>query len=261
MNQLRISLLQRDIRWEEKETNLRAVRITLEKLSGQTEIAVLPEMFSTGFSMQVERLAESNDGPTLSTLRQWSRELKIAVTGSFIACEKTGTGEKRYFNRGFFITPEGECTCYDKRHLFRMGHEGLHYHPGEKRCIVQYRGWNIALFICYDLRFPVWCRNRENGYDLALFMANWPEQRREAWDILLKARAIENLSYVCGVNRIGTDGNGYRHSGGTAAISYKGEVMAAAGDCSEEAITITLDKDKLNGFREKFPAWKDADTF
>ena len=158
------------------------------------------------------------------------------------------------------MTPEGESRFYDKRHLFRMGHETDCYTPGKERLVVHYKGWNICLLVCYDLRFPVWSRNRHNEYDLAIYVANWPASRRKAWDILLQARALENISYVCGVNRIGEDFHGILHDGGSAAWSPKGERLAYVPDHTEGIATVTLDGDALQHFREKFPAWKDADA-
>ena len=207
---MRISILQTDIVWENKQENLRRLREKLETLRGTTEIVVLPETFSTGFSMDTASLAEPTTGETIATLRQWSEEYRLALAGSYIACETASEGGKpSYYNRAFFLTPEGNAYYYDKRHLFRMGHETEHFTPGNRRPIIRYRGWNILLLVCYDLRFPVWSRNTSNEYDLLIYVANWPIPRRKVWDILLQARALENISYVCGVNRIGKDG---RHS-------------------------------------------------
>lgn len=257
---LRISILQTDIQWEDKKTNLRRLREKLQALRGETEIVVLPETFSTGFSMNVEEMAETTEGPTIRLLRQWAAETGIALTGSFIACDEGKEG-KVFCNRAFFLTPEGETFYSDKRHLFRMGNEGEHFQAGNRRTIVHYRGWNLLLLVCYDLRFPVWSRNRKNEYDVLLYVANWPASRRQVWDVLLQARALENMSYVCGVNRIGTDGNGLWHNGGSAIYSYRGERLADIPDGEEGVATTTLDSNALRKFRERFPAWKDADTF
>lgn len=258
MNPLRVSLLQADIAWEDKQKNLHRLRAKLETLRGQTDVVVLPETFSTGFSMNPAALAEPADGSTITTLRRWAEECWVAICGSYIACGDTpGT----YANRAFFLTPEGDAHFADKRHLFRMGGEAEHYTPGEKRLIVNYRGWNICLLVCYDLRFPVWSRNRHNEYDLLIYVANWPASRRKVWDVLLQARALENISYVCGVNRIGEDFHGTPHDGGSATWSPKGERLAHVPDHAEGIATTTLDGDALQRFREKFPAWKDADGF
>lgn len=256
MHSLRLSIVQTDIVWENKQENLRLLREKLQTLRGTTEIVVLPEMFSTGFSMRSEMLGETTDGATITTLKQWSAEFQTAIAGSFIA-----TDRERFFNRGFFLPPEGEEYYYDKRHLFRMGHETQHFSAGNKRLIFPYRGWNICLLICYDLRFPVWSRNEKNAYDLLVYVANWPVPRREAWDVLLRARAIENQCYVCGVNRIGVDGYGLAYNGGSAIYSPKGEKLASLPDGKEGIVTKSIDLPSLQVFREKFPVGKDADEF
>lgn len=259
MNSLRISILQTDISWENKQENLRRLREKLESLRGQAEIVILPETFSTGFSMNASFLAEPVTGDTLSTLRRWAAEYQTALAGSYIACNDGDEG--KYYNRAFFLTPEGEAYFYDKRHLFRMGKETEHFTAGSRRPVISYRGWNILLLICYDLRFPVWSRNTDNAYDLLIYVANWPVPRRKAWDILLQARAVENLCYVCGVNRVGMDNNRMPHNGGSAVYSPKGEILASVPDNEEGTATSMLDLDSLQEFRKKFPVWKDADKF
>lgn len=276
MDALRISILQTDIVWEDKQENLRRLRERLKTLCGTTEIVVLPEMFSTGFSMDTARLAEPVDGKTISTLRRWSKEFRLAIVGSYIACEaaapetnpasslrEKSSLEKTlsFFNRAFFLTPEGDAWYYDKRHLFRMGCETEHFIAGNQRPIISYRGWNIRLLVCYDLRFPVWSRNADNAYDLLIYVANWPASRRKVWDVLLQARALENQSYVCGVNRIGTDPQKLPHNGGSVIYSPKGELLASVPDDEEGAATAVLNRSILTSFREKFPVWKDADNF
>ena len=256
MQELRISIVQTNIVWENKQENLRLLRDKLQTLHGTTEIVVLPEMFSTGFSMNSRKLAEPISGETIQTLKKWAGEFQFAITGSFI-CSEQGS----YYNRAFFITPEGEEYYYDKRHLFRMGHETEHFTPGNRRPIIRYRGWNILLLVCYDLRFPVWSRNTSNEYDLLIYVANWPIPRRKVWDILLQARALENISYVCGVNRIGKDGRDIPHSGGSVVYSPKGEVLATVPNNEEAIATASLNLSSLQEFRLKFPAWKDADEF
>ena len=256
MTQLRLTLIQTDIIWENKQENLRLLRNRLEKLSGTTEIVVLPEMFSTGFSMNCEKLAEPITGETIQTIKELASLHQLAIAGSFM-CDESGV----YYNRAFFITPDGEEYYYDKRHLFRMGEEANHYTAGTKQVVVSYLGWNICMQVCYDLRFPIWSRNVDNKYDLLIYMANWPESRRTSWDVLLRARAIENLSYACGVNCVGIDEIGIKYNGGSAIISEKGEVIKAAENDIDESITATLDLDILRALRDKFPAWKDADRF
>ena len=263
MSLLRVSILQTDIVWENKQDNLRRLREKFETLRGATEIVVLPETFSTGFSMNTSQLAEPVTGETITTLRQWATEFQFAIAGSYIACEGTTASNESstYYNRAFFLTPEGDAYYYDKHHLFRMGHEMEHFTAGNCRPILSYRGWNILLLVCYDLRFPVWSRNVNNEYDLLIYVANWPIPRRKVWDVLLQARALENISYVCGVNRIGTDGNSQSYNGGSVIYSPKGELLANVPDLKEGVATVVLELSALREFREKFPAWKDADSF
>ena len=266
---MRVTLLQTNIVWEDKQENLRLLREKLIKLRGEAEIVVLPETFSTGFSMDSRRLAEPVSGETITLLRQWAAEFQFAIAGSYIACDEKADAnknavpspDKSYYNRAFFLTPEGEAYYYDKRHLFRMGQETEHFTAGSQRSVISYRGWNILLLVCYDLRFPVWSRNVNNEYDLLIYVANWPVPRRRVWDILLQARALENISYVCGVNRIGTDGNQIPYSGGSVIYSPKGDLLASVPDYEEGTATATLDLSVLREFRQKFPAWKDADAF
>lgn len=256
MDSLRISIVQTDIVWENKQENLRLLHEKLQSLRGKTEIVVLPEMFSTGFSMQSKRLAETNSGVTITMLKEWASSFQLAICGSFIAVDNGC-----FYNRGFFLTPEGEEFYYDKRHLFRMGREAEHFSAGNQRLIIPYLGWKICLLICYDLRFPVWSRNVNNEYDLLLYVANWPVTRREAWDVLLRARAMENQCYVCGVNRIGTDGYHLIYNGGSGVYSAQGEPLATLPDGQEGIATATLTLSTLQKLREKFPVWKDADEF
>lgn len=260
---MRITLLQTDIVWEDRQENLRLLRERLTELRGETDLVILPETFSTGFSMESRRLAEPVSGLTVTTLRQWAAEFGMALAGSYIACNADGghRPSPACYNRAFFLTPEGEAYYCDKRHLFRMGRETEHFTAGTLRTVITYRGWNIRLLVCYDLRFPVWSRNVANEYDLLIYVANWPTARRRAWDILLQARALENMSYVCGVNRTGTDGRKTPHNGGSAAYSPKGELLAAVPDGEEGAATVRLCLPSLREFRQKFPAWKDADSF
>ncbi len=256
MENLRIALLQNDIIWEDVSANLDYCETQLAAIAGSAHLAVLPEMFTTGFSMNVATLAEEGEGTTLCRLKHWAAQFDIALAGSYIARE----GDACY-NRGFFITPDGRTYFYDKRHLFRMGEEGRFFTAGKNRLIVEYRGWHIALFICYDLRFPVWCRNVGNEYDVALFVASWPAARAAAWRSLLVARALENEAYVCGVNRVGTDGMNLPYVGDTMLIDYKGQVVDKVADNTQGTLIATLDGEKLHSFRTKFPAWRDADTF
>ncbi|MDR0988781.1 MAG: amidohydrolase [Prevotellaceae bacterium] len=255
---MRITLLQTDIVWENKQANLHRLHPQLESLAGTTDLVLLPETFSTGFSMESNRLAEPNDGHTLTALRQMAARYQFALAGSHIATDRDAAS---CYNRAFFITPEGDEWFYDKRHLFRMGRETESFTAGTRRTVITYRGWHILLLVCYDLRFPVWSRNVCLEYDLLLYTANWPASRRAVWDTLLPARALENMSYVCGVNRVGTDGEGLLHDGGSVAYSFKGEPLASIPDNEEAHATIELDLNALQTFRRKFPAWKEADNF
>ncbi len=254
MSLLDISILQYDIAWENKEANFATIDRLLSLSDQHHDVVVFPEMFSTGFSMQSNLLAEENSGETITRIKFLARKFDTAICGSFIAKEH---GD--YFNRGFFITPDSEYY-YDKRHLFRMGGETKHFSAGSSRLIVSFRGFNICLLVCYDLRFPVWARNVGNEYDLLIYVANWPQPRSQVWNALLVARAIENLSYVCGVNRIGSDGMKLHYVGDSSIIDYKGDAIVHLHD-EEKIVTAQLSKEALQTFREKFPAWKDADRF
>lgn len=256
MHPLKISIVQTDIAWENKQENLRMLREKLHALRGTTEIVVLPEMFSTGFTMKSRELAEPVSGITVRILKELAADFQLALCGSFICSERSN-----YYNRAFFITPEGEEFYYDKRHLFRMGNEAEDFSAGNNKLIISYRGWNICLLVCYDLRFPVWSRNVNNEYDLLIYIASWPQARRLAWDTLLCARALENMCYVCGVNRIGVDGNKLIYNGGSVVFSAKGEVLASVPDGEEGIETVSLSLISLQQLRDKFPVWKDADAF
>ncbi|HBL73576.1 MAG TPA: amidohydrolase [Bacteroidales bacterium] len=255
-SQFRVSLVQSDISWENRAENLSRYEKRLRRLRGKTDLAILPETFTTGFSMQVEALADEMEGETIRTVRRWAKDFGFAITGSFIAKE----GGRNY-NRGFFVTPEGACHIADKRHLFRMGGEDDFYSAGESRETISYLGWKIRLLICYDLRFPVWSRNIDNGYDLLLVCANWPAPRRHVWSSLLTARALENMSYVCGVNRVGTDGEGLSYSGDSCLIDAYGNALTTMQPDLVQVETVDIDLESLHRFRDKFPAWMDADRF
>lgn len=252
---LRVSLVQYDIVWEDKQANLNYVHDRIKDLSGHTDLVVLPEMFSTGFTMNSHNLAEPVNGQTISKLKQWAVAYDVAICGSYIAKE-----EDTFYNRGFFITPE-KGYYYDKRHLFRMGNEPQSFSAGDKRVIFEYKGFNIRLLICYDLRFPVWARNVNNEYDLLIYTASWPSSRSKVWNSLLTARALENMSYVCGVNRIGVDGNGLHYRGDSKMLDAKGDEVLFIPEGQEQTDTVSISKYELDHFRNKFPVWKDADIF
>ena len=249
-------MLQYPIVWEDKEANLKKAAYLLEEEKLQADLLVLPEMFTTGFSMKAKELSEPNDGETVNRIKQWSESFNIAIAGSFIAC-----ADNRFYNRAFFITPDGEAFFYDKRHLFSIGSEHTVFSAGKEKVIAKYRGWNICLQICYDLRFPVWTRNVDNEYDLLLYVANWPASRISSWNALLPARAVENQAYVCGVNRVGEDGLKVKHNGYSSVYDMKGKLLAGFEPEEEGVKVATLSLNLLKEFRTNFPVWKDADSF
>ncbi len=258
MSSLHISLIQTRLFWEDKAANLLMLQEKINSIKEKTEIVVLPEMFSTGFSMNPSALAETMGGPTVEWMKKIAAEKKIILTGSVIIQE-----DKQFFNRLLWVLPNGTIGHYDKRHRFAFAGEDQHYSNGHKRLIAQVKGWKINLQICYDLRFPVWARQQsddEPEYDVLLYVANWPERRSYAWKTLLTARAIENQAYVVGVNRVGEDGNGIYHSGNSMIIDPLGEVLYHK-EHEEDIFTIILEKNTLTEVRNKFPFWKDADDF
>lgn len=255
MSSLRVSLIQTDIVWEDRTENLKKVEANIANLAGATDLIVLPEMFTTGFTMNSHNLAEDVSGHTVSCLKRWAAEYDVALCGSFIAKEA-----ESYYNRGFFISSDKEFF-YDKRHLFRMGREPLAFSAGTEKIIIEHKGFNICLLICYDLRFPVWARNIDNAYDLLIYVASWPEARSMVWDTLLKARALENQAYVCGVNRVGVDGLKLTYKGGSVMLNAKGQALSELKDFEEGVDTVTISKEELDDFRQKFPLWMDADKF
>ena len=253
-NPLRVSLVQFEIAWEDPLANCALLEEKLQCLANQTDVVVLPEMFSTGFSMN-DKGAEIGHGPVIQWIKLMANRLNALVVGS-IKCKENN----QFFNRFVAFTPNGEKFSYDKKHLFRMGGEDQFYTAGNEKRIISYKNWNIAAFVCYDLRFPVWSRNVDLAYDLAIYVANWPAVRSHAWNTLLRARAIENLAYVVGVNRIGQDGNEIQYQGDSALISYLGNDLLNLSN--EDAIkTHSISKSDLIEFREKFPTDLDADDF
>lgn len=264
MPSLSISTIQTNLIWEDKVANLQVLESKINSINEATEIVVLPEMFSTGFSMRPELFAETMEGETVAWMQRIAATNKIILTGSCIIKE----GNK-YFNRLIWMLPNGQYGYYDKRHLFAYSGEDKHYSAGNKRLIASVKGWKINLQVCYDLRFPVWARQsppppgqagRGLEYDLLIYAANWPEKRNHAWKTLLCARAIENQCYVIGVNRVGNDGNNIYHSGNSLIISPLGEVLYHMAD-EEDIFTITLDKETLDEVRNRFPFWRDGDDF
>jgi predicted amidohydrolase len=280
MSTLSITTIQADLQWEDKDANLRRLEEKILGIPGSTELVVLPEMFSTGFSMRPEALAERMDGPAVDWMRRVAARKKIILTGSLIIEE-----EGKYFNRLLWMLPSGQYGQYDKRHRFAYAGENEHYTAGDKRLVASVKGWKVLLLVCYDLRFPVWSRQAPQSgipgagphsgigatpavsaaaqapeYDLLVYVANWPERRSHAWKTLLQARAIENQCYVVGVNRVGNDGNGIAHSGDSMIIDPLGEVLYH-GVGKEEVSTLILQKERLEEIRHRFPFWKDADHF
>lgn len=253
---LRVALLQQALTWHDPAANRAAFEQLLRPLAGSCDLCVLPETFTTGFSMQVEAIAEPAGGATAAWLGALAAELDMAVTGSVVTLE-----DGRYYNRLLWAAPDAPLRYYDKRHLFRMGREHEHFTPGSGAWSVSWRGFRICPLVCYDLRFPVFSRRRaELEYDLLLYVANWPAVRAEAWRALLRARAIENQAYVIGVNRVGTDGRGVAYAGDSAIIDFLGRALAQA-DEGPGILKAELEAQALAQFRAGFPAHLDADRF
>ena len=262
MQDLRVSIVQGETRWHDPAANRAYYGHLIAPLRGRTDLVVLPETFTSGFSNEAIGKAEGMDGPTVAWIREQAATLDAAVTGSVQLRTDAGV-----FNRMLFATPDGALTHYDKRHLFSFAKENERYAAGKERVVVAWRDWNILLQVCYDLRFPVFARNRfdagrprELDYDLALYVANWPSARSYPWKTLLRARAIENLCYVVGVNRVGTDGNGLHYSGDSAVVDFLGHPVSEATD-EEVVTTTTLQAAELAAHRQRFPAMFDGDRF
>lgn len=290
MSTLNISIIQTDLHWEDKAANLKMFEEKIFSIKEKTEIIVLPEMFSTGFSMDPEKLAETMEGETVNWMKRIAAEKKIILTGSVIIEDLSPRPPQRggspvYHNRLIWMLPDGKYGVYDKRHCFGFAGEDKYYTPGTKRLIASVKGWKINLLVCYDLRFPVWARQahqstsppnplppstalRASGegeapspeYDILIYVANWPERRIHAWKTLLQARAIENQCFVVGCNRVGDDGNNIHYSGESMVIDPLGEVLYTKKE-AEDIFTITLDRSKLEETRNKFPFLRDADQF
>lgn len=251
---MKISLIQMNLAWCDTTTNLHHAETMIKNAPG-ADVYVLPEMFTTGFCMEPQRIAESMEGPSLQWMCRVASEVNAAIVGSVA----TIAAEGGYRNRMYFVEPDGKVTHYDKRHLFSYSGEDKHYEPGTDRVIVSFRGVRFFLQVCYDLRFPVFARNCDD-YDVAIYVANWPDKRRMAWDTLLRARAIENQAVVIGVNRVGTDPMCV-YDGGTAAIDFFGFVAAKCDDHTEQVITYEVKMDELQHYRDKFPSLADSDDF
>ena len=262
MSNLTVTLIQTALLWENKEANLAMLETKIRGIAAsgsRTEVVILPEMFSTGFSMRPEQLAEPMTGETVQWMKQLSAELRIILTGSLII-EESGA----YYNRLLWVLPNGQVGMYDKKHRFAYAGEHEHYEAGNRRLIASVKGWRINLQVCYDLRFPVWARQQstENGpeYDVLIYVANWPGRRSHAWRTLLQARAIENQCFVIGVNRVGADGNQVDHSGNSLIADPLGEIVYEKINV-EDVFTFTLERSVLDQVRDKLPFLKDADGF
>ncbi|MCB9361754.1 MAG: nitrilase family protein [Flavobacteriales bacterium] len=276
---LKVTIIQSELHWENTDENLAMFTDKINAIIEQTDVIVLPEMFTTGFSMDSVKLAEKMDGKTVTWMKQQAAKKNAVITGSLIIEE-----EGNYYNRLIWVQPDEAIFTYNKRHLFRMAEEEKHFTAGEDRLIVEWKGWKICPLICYDLRFPVWSRNREfnvqsskfkddrfcptpntqrsdPSFDCLIYVANWPEARKEPWSKLLEARAIENQVYVVGVNRVGFDGKEISYSGNSVIVDPKGNVISNVPPKLNEIATIDLNKSDLEDFREKFPVGFDADDF
>ena len=254
-NTLTVVGIQADLVWENASKNRDYFEEVIATLETSVDLIVLPEMFTTGFSMHPSQVFETMDGATVAWMQTIAKEKDCAVTGSLVIQENNS-----YYNRLLFVHPSGKIDTYDKKHLFTLAGEEKVYTAGTQKAMIAFRGWKICPLICYDLRFPVWSRNTED-YDLLLYMASWPTPRIEAWNTLLKARAIENMSYVMGVNRIGRDANGYSYSGNSLILNYLGELLASLPDSQAGIVTCILDKTAQEKTREKLAFLQDKDTF
>ncbi len=253
MRDLTVTVIQTNLIWEDPGSNLAMFSEKISSFKEAPDLVVLPEMFTTGFTMNPAGFAEKMEGPTVDWMLQTASEGKFHLIGSIAIRE-----EGQYYNRLVWAFPDGDLLTYDKRHLFRMAGEEKVYTPGNSHVTARAYGWMVRPFICYDLRFPLWCRNHGNEYDIALFVANWPERRASHWKTLLEARAIENQSYVIGCNRTGFDGNGIAYSGDSCIIDPLGRIIIRETE-AEGIITAHLSCAELASYREKFPVWKDAD--
>jgi omega-amidase len=263
MSELQIATIQTALYWEDIASNLRMFDAYLANIP-EVDLIVLPEMFSTGFSMNAVRLSESMTGSAVTWMRNSAHAKNCVIAGSLMLHEGD-EDDRKYYNRLVWMKPDGSYDCYDKKHLFSLTQEPKIYVPGSKKLIVELKGWRICPMVCYDLRFPVWSRNaidkdRNADYDVLIYSANWPAPRALAWKTLLQARAIENQSYVVGVNIVGEDGNEFRYLGDTSVIDPLGNILYRKEQNTEIAITI-LDKDELTKIRRQFSFLKDADPF
>ncbi len=255
MDKLKVTLIQTSLFWENPNANREHFRTLIDGISETTDLIVLPEMFTTGFSMNAREFAEPVEGPTLLWMKNIAAEKDTAITGSLMVQE-----EGKFYNRLYFVFPDGSYGMYDKRHAFTLAGEQKVYTVGNEKLVVEYKGWKICPLICYDLRFPVWSRNTE-GYDVLIYIANWPSKRVNAWDALLKARAIENMAYCVGLNRIGTDGNGHPYIGHSMVYDVLGEKLLNNGWENDFVVTLALDKAHIQDQRDQLQFLNDRDKF
>ncbi|HEY1039056.1 MAG TPA: amidohydrolase [Bacteroidia bacterium] len=262
MQDLRVTIIQTSLTWENVDANLEHFNSKIDSIKEETDLIVLPEMFTTGFAVEREKVAEEHEGKGLQWMQQKAKEKKCAIAGS-IAVKESG----KLYNRLYVAKADGTYEYYNKRHLFKMAGEHKHFSAGNKKIIVEIKGWKICPLVCYDLRFPVWSRNKWNketgaaDYDVLLYVANWPEVRSYPWKQLLIARAIENQAYVVGVNRIGEDGNKFPHSGDSSVINPRGEAISKIKAHEDSIETVSLESKYLEDFRKIFPVGMDADIF
>jgi len=260
MQDLTVTIIQPDLVWEDTKANIQKFDKKLGEIPPETDLVILPEMFNSGFSIKSDNIAQPPDGTAFRWLKQKAAQLKLVITGSILT-----KVDNQVFNRLYWMQPDGEFKTYDKRHLFRFGGEHKILTPGKEKIIVELKGWKILPLICYDLRFPVWSKNRliegVQEYDLLIYVANWPVARKYAWKNLLVARSIENQVYCLGVNRVGVDGYGNQHSGDTMVIDPKGQILTQSTPFNECMLSVTLHFDELKSFRDEFPVGMDWDDF
>ncbi|WP_400076277.1 amidohydrolase [Winogradskyella sp. R77965] len=254
-NQLKVALIQANLVWENPNENRRLLNNKVDAIKDGVDIIILPEMFTSGFTINASEVAETMDGETISWLKTKTKEKNAVIIGSLVISE-----DNNYYNRLVCVEPSGQITHYDKRHTFTLAGEHKVYTAGNEKVIINYKGWEICPLICYDLRFPVWARNVES-YDLLLYVANWPKVRVNAWDALLKARAIENMAYCIGVNRVGLDGNNHEYSGHSAAYDVLGHRIDSTPENKEATEIVVLEKDHIKKYREKLNFLSDRDDF
>lgn len=254
-NELKIALIQSDLAWESPTKNRQNFEEKINAISETVDVIILPEMFTSGFTMQPEKVAETMQGETINWMQSIASKLNVALTGSLVIQEN-----EKYYNRLVFVHLDGKIETYDKRHTFTLAGEDKVYKAGTEKLIVNYKGWKICPLICYDLRFPVWARNVEN-YDLLIYVANWPKKRIAAWDALLKARAIENMSYCIGVNRVGVDANNFEYVGHSACYNVLGEKISDIIPAKEQTEIVTLYKSQITTLRERLQFLEDKDIF